>query len=880
MRELPTGQVTFLFTDVEGSTRLLEQLGARFRDVQDRHDAILRTAIAAGDGRELSTEGDSFFAVFPTADGAVRAAAQAQRQLAAATWPAEVAVAVRMGIHTGEGKLGGANYLGLDVNRTARIAAAAHGGQVLLSGATRSLVDERLPRATRLLDLGQHRLRDLLEPERLYQLQIDGLKKDYPAPRTLDARPNNLPAQVTRFIGRAGEIASVREALNGNRLLTLTGPGGTGKTRLGLQVAAEVLAEFRDGVFFIDLSALTDADLVSQEIASALRVRAEIGRALLDTLSDHLREKELLLVLDNFEQVPDAGPRVLEPLLRNAAGLKALVTSRVSLHLYGEQEVAVPPLALADVNHLPDVEALLQVESLSLFAERAAAASPRFRITQQNARSVAEIVSRLDGLPLAIELAASRLRVLSPEQLLARLEHRLPLLQGRDRNVPERQRTLRRTIEWSHDLLDEAERRMFSRMSVFAGGADLGAVDAVANPEGELGIDTLDGLASLVEGSLVRRAEIEGEEPRFVMLETIREYGLERLTASGEESVVRRRHAEHSIAIADRAAESMFGAEQAASRQWLERDHDNFRSAMSWILQSGEAEIGLRLGAALREFVRVGSHAREGARWLEEVLALPGASGRTHIRARALIAAADAASWIGEMQGAAHVRMAEEALAIYRELNDANGIADALEERGVALLADGQADAGRASLEEARERQMALGNRQKAGECTTALGLAALVSWQPDQARAHFEVALATFNELHDSYWIAFAQRLLGGAYEMSGDLSAAEQRYRASLVEAQQHRIFTIAASALSAFATLSLAREQHERALRLIAASDAVRDVVGDAPPMEQAMIGDVRGLASASLAPDRAAAVYQEGRAMNLDDAVTYALRTSEA
>jgi len=880
MRELPIGQVTFLFTDVEGSTRLLERLGARFRDVQDRHDAILRAAIAAGDGRELSTEGDSFFAVFPTPDGAVRAAARAQRQLAAAAWPDETAVSVRMGIHTGEGIPGGANYLGLDVNRTARIATAAHGGQVLLSGATRSLVDDRLPPATRLLDLGQHRLRDLLEPEHLYQLAIDGLKQDFPAPRTLDARPNNLPAQLTRFIGRADEIAGLRQALNGNRLVTLTGPGGTGKTRLSLQVAAEVLAEFRDGVFFIDLSALTDADLVSQEIASTLRVRAEPGRALLDSLSDHLREKELLLVLDNFEQVLDAGPEVLEPLLRAAAGLKALVTSRVPLHLYGEHQFAVPPLALANVDRLPDVEALLQVESLALFAERAAAGSPGFRITPQNARSVAEIASRLDGLPLAIELAASRIRVLSPEQLLARLEHRLPLLQGRDRNLPERQRTLRRTIEWSYDLLDEAERRMFSRLSVFAGGADLGAVQAVANPDGELGLDTLDGLASLVDRSLVRRVETDDGEPRFVMLETIREFGLEQLAASKEESVVRRRHAEHSIAVAEKAAESLFGAEQVASRQRLERDHDNFRSAMSWILRSGEAEIGLRLGAALREFVRVGSHAREGARWLEEVLALPGASGRTHIRARALIAAADAASWIGEMQGAAHVRIAEEALAIYRELDDANGIADALEERGVALLSDGQADAGRASLEEARERQMALGNRQKAGECTTALGLAALVSWQPDQARAHFEEALATFHELRDSYWIAFAQRLLGGAYEMSGDLPAAEQWYRASLVGAQQHGILTIAASVLSALAHLTLTREQHERALRLIAASDAIRDVVGDAPPMELAMIGDVRGLASALLDPARAEAVYQEGQAMELDDAVSYALRTSEA
>ena len=524
-------------------------------------------------------------------------------------------------------------------------------------------------------------------------------------------RPNNLPAQLTRLIGRTDEIAGVRQALNGNRLVTLTGPGGTGKTRLGLQVAAEVLAEFRDGVFFIDLSALTDADLVSQEIASTLRVRAEPGRALLETLSDHLQGKELLVVLDNFEQVLDAGAAVLEPLLRSAGALKALVTSRLPLHLYGETEFAVPPLALANVDRLPDVDALLRFEALALFAERAAAASPGFLVTPENGRAVAEITSRLDGLPLAIELAASRIRVLSPEQLLARLEHRLPLLQAQDRNVPERQRTLRRTIEWSYELLDEAERRMFCRVSVFAGGADLGAVDAVANPDGELGLDTIDGLASLVEASLVRRMETEGDEPRFVMLETIREYGLERLAASGEESVVRRRHAEHWIAVTERATGSLFGAEQVASRQRLERDHDNFRSAMSWILRSGEAEVGLRLGAALREFVRVGSHVREGARWLEQVLALPGASGRTHIRARALMAAADAASWSGEMHGEAHIRITEEALAIYRELDDAIGIADALEECGVALLADGQADAGRASLEEARERQMALGNR-------------------------------------------------------------------------------------------------------------------------------------------------------------------------
>jgi len=363
------------------------------------------------------------------------------------------------------------------------------------------------------------------------------------------------------------------------------------------------------------------------------------------------------------------------------------------------------------------------------------------------------------------------------------------------------------------------------------------------------------------------------------MLETIREYGLEQLAETGEESVVRRRHAEHWIGVAEDAAESLFGAEQVASRQRLERDHDNFRSAMGWILRSGEAEVGLRLGAALREFVRVGSHVREGARWLEQVLALPGASGRTLLRARALIAAVDAASWMGEMQGDAVVRIAEEALAIYRELDDASGTADALEELGVALISVGQADAGRANIEEARERHIGLGNRQKAGECTVALGLAALVSWQPDQARQRFEDAMATFTDLRDSYWIVFTERLLGGAEEMGGDLQAAEHHYSTSLVGAQQHGILTTAASALYAFAHIALTREQHERALRLTGASDALRDRVGDAPPMEVAMVGDVRGPASASLDPDRAEVVYQEGRAMDLDEAVSYALASSE-
>ncbi|MDQ4144260.1 MAG: AAA family ATPase, partial [Actinomycetota bacterium] len=544
MGDLPTGTVTFLFTDVEGSTRMLERLRERYQDVQRRHDAIVRAAIADGDGHEVSTEGDSFFAVFPTPTAAVRAAVRIQRELVETAWPEGGALRVRMGLHSGEGVLGGANYVGLDVNRAARIAAAAHGGQVLLSDATRVLVERSLPPATRLRDLGPHRLKDLTQPERLYQVMIEGLEQDFPPPRTLDARPNNLPAQLTRFIGRGAEIARVRELLAENRLVTLTGPGGTGKTRLALQVATQALASFDDGAFLVDLSSVTDPELVPAAIADPLSVREEVGRRLIDTLADHLADKDLLLLLDNFEHVVESAPRVLEPLLRAGPRVKALVTSRVPLHVYGEQEFPVPPLLLPDPQELPDLESLAQFEAVALFAERAAAARPDFALTRENAPAVAEITARLDGLPLAIELAASRVKLLSPEGLLARLEQRLPLLAATDRNVPERQRTLRRTIEWSYELLDPPSARMFSRMAVFAGGADLETVEAVTNPEGELGLDTLNALATLVDYNLVRMVVAPGGE-RFGMLETVREYALERLSEGGEEPAVRRRHVEH-----------------------------------------------------------------------------------------------------------------------------------------------------------------------------------------------------------------------------------------------------------------------------------------------------------------------------------------------
>ncbi len=874
MRDLPTGTVTFLFTDMEGSTRLLERLGEQYRDVQHRHNSIIRGAIAEGGGREVSTEGDSFFAVFPTPGGAVGAAVRAQRELAAAPWPDGVVVRVRMGLHTGDGIVGGDNYLGLDVNRGARIASAAHGGQVLLSDATRALVERSLPVATCFRDLGSHRLKDLAHAERLHQMVIEGLEQDFPPLRTMDARPNNLPAQLTRFIGRDHEIRRVRELLARNRLVTLTGPGGTGKTRVALALAGEALTDFRDGVFFVGLSSVTDAELVAPETAAALGVPEEPGRQFLDTLGDHLRLRNVLLVLDNLEQVVDAAPGFVEPLLRAAPEVKALVTSRVPLHVYGEQEFPVPPLALPDPKHLPDVDSLARFEAVALFADRAAAGKPDFRLTAENARTVAEITARLDGLPLAIELAASRVKLLSPKLLLARLEQRLPLLTARDRNVPERQRTLRRTIEWSYELLDEAEQRMFSRLSVFSGGADLEAAEAVVNPKSELGLDTLDALASLVDSNLVRSVDAAGGESRFVMLETIREYGLERLAEAGEEAAIRRRHAEHWTQVAEHALEALSGPEQAVWTRRLEVDHDNFRSVLSWVLRSGEAELGLRLGAALSDFWRLGSHVREGVRWLGNVLALPGADGSTLRRARALTAAGELHAWINAPE--AYLGFAQEAVAIYRDLGDSPGIAVALQELGWAQLQLGHLDEARTNLDEAKKLSIGLRDQQKAGECLNGLGMLALLQGQLQQARSLFEEALEAFKDLGNTYWVALMELIVSQVDRREGKFDSADNRIRAGLAAFQQLDSLMGTMWALYSFADLALHRGQHERALRLVGASHSLRERVGEMPALVMATMGDVGEAARSLLDAETAEGLYREGLTLEVEHAVAYALQ----
>jgi predicted ATPase len=582
----PTGTVTFLFSDIQGSTRLLQELGDGYVELLQRHNAIVRTVIKPFGGVEISTEGDSFFVVFPSAVGAVHAAAQIQRALADDAKLQRIRI--RIGLHSGMGRLVGGSYVGIDVHRAARIAAAGHGGQVLISDATRALTASDLPTDVTLRDLGPHRLKDLAQAERLYQLVMHGLRSEFPALKSLDARPNNLPAQLSSFIGRQDQVSEiVNRLLNGTRLLTLTGPGGTGKTRLALEVAAELLTGFDAGVWFVDLAPITDPALVVSTIAEVLGIKEVTNLPLQDALEQQLRDRATLLVLDNFEQVVDAGAAV-ERLLLAAPKLKVLVTSRTVLHRHGEQEFPVPPFELPSPGVAPDLSVLTQFEAVHLFIERATAVKPDFSLTSDNAPAVAEITVRLDGLPLAIELAASRVKILSPQAILARLGAGSALLSSPVSDAPARQRTLRGAIEWSYELLHEKERQLFELMSVFQGGADLEAIEAVCAPMNS--DEVLSGLASLADNSLLRQSAGQHGESRFVMLETIKEYAAGRLTDRPQLAAsVRHEHAAYFAAVAERHSSRLGDPEREQALAALIADVDNLRIA--WRYWVGEADV-------------------------------------------------------------------------------------------------------------------------------------------------------------------------------------------------------------------------------------------------------------------------------------------------
>ena len=870
MAELPAGTVTFLFTDIEGSTRLLQELGDRYVAVRDEHCQIVRAAIAEGGGVEVSTEGDSFFAAFPSPVGAVQAAVTAQHGLANHAWPHGAPVLVRMGLHTGEGTPRGGDYVGIDVNRAARISAAAHGGQVILSDATRGLVERSLPDGTSLRDLGEHRLKDFEGAERLHDLVIEGLPSDFPPPRTLDARPNNLPLQLTSFVGRGEEIAEVEGLLDRTRLLTLTGAGGTGKTRLALQVASETLTDYRDGAFFVDLSSVTDPALVPSAVAKVLRVPEVPGQPVVEVVKAHLHDKELLLVVDNFEQVTQAAP-LMEELLTAAPGLKVLVTSREMLNVRGEHEYVVPPLRPADPDRLPDLPTLLQIEAVLLFTQRALAANPRFQVTEENAPAVAEITARLDGLPLAIELAATRTKLLSPQQMLPRLQSRLAMLTTGTRTVPQRQRTLRDAIAWSYDLLDDEERRLFARLAVFTGGWTLESAEGVCAP-GELGLDSLEGLTSLVDKSLIRRAELPDSSFRFSMLETIREFGLEQLAAGTDLDPTFRRHADHFLALSVEAEPYLTAEDQL---EWLDRcetEHPNIRAALRWAIEGGDAHRALEAAGALWRFWQQRGHLAEGRAWFAEILAMPSGQGPSAERAKALIGAGGIAWW--QQDRVAAGAFYEQAVAIERELGDPGRIAEALYNLAFVVAGD-DLEAASSMFEESLGLFRQAGDERGVAQVLPMLVMRDAQAGRWDTVIASLEEDVAIWRRLGDRLHLAFDLLWLAYAYGRGGREKEALATGLETLELFREADNPTGIGIALVDLAFLATWSGHHEDAIRMAGASESLRLRVGGPPGAIGGLLeGDPVAEARAHLSQEVADRAWEEGLAMTVDEAVSLA------
>ena len=777
---LPRGTVTFLFTDIENSTRLMQEMGDRYPAAQTAHHEMLRAAFQSNEGHELRTEGDSFFCVFASAIDACQAAAAAQRSLAGHAWEEGQALRVRIGLHTGEAPLVGNEYIGLDVHQAARVASAAHGGQVLISDTTRGLVEGNLKPGLRLRDLGSHRLKDLAQPERLYQLVIEGLQETFPALRTLDATQNNLPTQMTSFVGRGAEVAQGKRLLQNTRLLTLTGPGGIGKTRLSLQIAAESAPQFPAGVYFVPLSAVHDHELVASAVAQVLGVPVSGSRTPIEGVVEHLHDKTILLVLDNFEQLLPAGAPAASQLLQSGPGVKLMVSSRSVLHVYGEQEFAVEPLGLPDRKARPSLDVLRQYEAVKLFIERAVAVKPDFAVTNENAPAIAGICERVDGLPLAIELAAARIKLFSPQALLSRLETSLTALGSGARDLPGRQQTLRGAIDWSYDMLDENHRRLLNRFSVFARGAHLEQAEPVCGPASEVGGDVLSGLDELADHSLLRR-QPDFAEPRLLMLQVIREFASERLEQSGESEEIRNRHADAFCSLATAASANLFGADQ---KMWLDRfelDHDNFRAALDWCVAQNDAERAQGLAASLWRFWQMHGHLHEARARLTAILAMPESKRYPDSRARTLEAAGGIAYWQGDMPAA--TVFYDECLALRRAGNDRRELANAYYNASFTSMVD-RSDMARTEklLEEALPIYRELADEVGISGCQWAIGNLSYYRKSYDQAIPALDEAIDLFRKNGNRFGLGWALHTRALSALRTNDVAGARVYVREAL--------------------------------------------------------------------------------------------------
>ena len=871
MVDLPRGTVTFLFTDIEGSTAHWERDRRAMAAAVERHFGLLREAVEAHGGVHFKTVGDAIQTAFPTAPAALAAALDAQRALLAEDWPASGAVLVRMALHAGDAEPDASgDYLSAPLNRLSRLLATGHGGQVLLTQAVQQLTRDTLPAGTELRDLGEYRLRDLLEPERVYQLLHPGLPAEFPPLTSLDNRPNNLPRQPTSFLGREREIGDVVALLRRDdiQLLTLTGPGGMGKTRLALQAASELADDFPDGVFFVPLAPLMDPALVPSAIASALGIREEGGRPLADRLKDFLATKQLLLVLDNVEHLVKAVPGVGD-LLAVSPQLKVLATSRVPLRLRAEREYPVSPLGLPQRHPPFSPEELSQYEAVRLFIDRAQAVKPDFAVTNENAPAVAEICWRLDGLPLAIELAAVRVRMLSPEAMLARLEKRLPLLTGGARDAPTRQRTLRDAITWSHDLLAPDEQMLFRRLAVFVGGFTLDGAEAVGNHGG--GLDVFAGVERLCEQSLLRQEDGPGGDPRFVMLETVREFGLEQLEASGEAEAAHEAHAAHSLALAAAAAAGWWSAAMGEWSARLDAEYPNLLSALDWLAQNDEERL-LRLGIDLAQHWYRRGHFVEGRRWMTEALR-DGNYGHPELRVRALVWSSGFALAQGDIAQAGH--LADEARALAETADDPTGGAMASTLLAQVALVQGDLPRAKAVGQEALARLREVNDRPQIGLASIVLGLAALAEGAGDEATSYLSAALDEFRGLGQPWGIAATLSFLGMAAEATGDTARSSSAHRESLMLRVEHHDRLGIADSLVGLASLAATQGHPARAARLLGTAEArYQDMGGGVNADVSWLYEGAAARARAALGDDAYTEAVIGGRDLPLEQAIAEA------
>ncbi|MEW6400886.1 MAG: tetratricopeptide repeat protein [Chloroflexota bacterium] len=914
MSDLPSGTVTFLFTDIEGSTRLAREHQETWETLRARHHTLLRKAIESNHGTIFQVVGDAFCAAFENAGDALQAAYHAQQALQHEPW-GEAAIHVRMGLHTGEVKVVEGEFHGyLTLSLAQRIMSVGHGGQVLVSEETEDLLRSQLPKEIRLQDMGKHKLKDIPQPVRFFQLVAKDLRSEFPALETKDFHPNNLPTQVTSFVGRQKELEDVKKLIREARVLTLTGAGGSGKTRLALQAATEMLNEFEDGVFFVALAPISDPGLVASTIARSLGLAETAGRSILESLKDYLQNKSLLLLLDNFEQVTSAVPAVAE-ILAACSKVKVFATSREALHISGEREVPVLPLAHSSPAPFSSRKSLAESPAVDLFVQRARAVKPDFEFSNETAPAIAEICHRLDGLPLAIELAAARSRLLSPTALLARLEHRLDFLTGGARDLPARQQTLRNAIAWSYDLLDENEQRFFRELSVFVGGCMLEAAESMVRDRLD-SASMLNQLESLVDKSLLREVAGMDDEPRFAMLETLREFGLQQLEASGEQDIVCRRHADFYLALAEGAEASLESTEQVKWMDRMEQEHDNLRAALEWTrTAAGAGETCLRLAGALGLFWEVRGHFSEGRERLSAVLSTKGAQGETAARARLLARAAELAyrqsdypatssfaeeglriyRKLGDHQGIASAliklgnsatergsyasasRFLEEALTIWREHKDKHGTARALISLGWAALRAGDTQLANERLEEALALSRELGDARSMGFELSGLGEIALR--QGDYARATqlMEESLEVRRQLGNKWGVGVSLGMLGWVAVRERDWDRAIARIGESLKVRQEIGDKGGCAWCLERLAGICMVQGQPEKAVQLLGAAAALRSSIGSViDPVDQANYKKNLDSLRTKLGKARFKTDWDKGHAMTMEQAVAYALQ----